>query len=67
MDIVAKLEVAYGEFLQDVQRPEDVLLEEFARDEVRADKLTRAATYGELIYELLVAVVPDERLRYLIV
>ncbi len=66
-DIVAKLEDAYEEFLQDVQRPEDVLLEEFAHDDARRDKLTRAAAYGGLIYELLVAVVPDERLRYLIV
>lgn len=66
-EIVAKLEDAYAEFLQDVQRPEDVLLEEFSHDEVRRDKLARAATYGELIYELLVAVVPDDRLRYLIV
>ena len=66
-EIVAKLDDAYEEFLQDVQRPEDVLLEDFSHDEVRRDKLTRAATYGELIYELLVAVVPDDRLRYLVV
>ena len=66
-DIVAKLEDAYEEFLQDVQRPEDVLLEEFAHDDARRDKLTRAAAYGGLIYELLVAVVPDDRLRYLVV
>jgi hypothetical protein len=65
-EIGAKLEDAYAEFLQDVQRPEDLLLEELS-DEVRRDKLARAATYGELIYELLVAVVPDDRLRYLVV
>lgn len=66
-EIVARLEQAYEEFLQDVQRPEDILLDEFAGESVRSEKLERAAGYGELIYELLVAVVPGERMRYLVV
>ena len=66
-EIVARLEQAYEDFLQDVQRPEPVLIEEFADEGVRRDKLARAAGYGELIYELLAAVVPDERMRYLVV
>jgi len=66
-EIVVRLEHAYEEFLQDVQRPEDTLLDEFASEDVRSEKLERAAGYGKLIYELLVAVVPDERMRYLVV
>jgi hypothetical protein len=57
----------YEDFLQDAQRPEPVLIEEFADEGVRRDKLARAAGYGELIYELLAAVVPDDRMRYLVV
>ena len=59
-EIVVRLEHAYEEFLQDVQRPEDTLLDEFASEDVRSEKLERAAGYGKLIYELLVAVVPDD-------
>lgn len=66
-DLADRLAQAYEEFLQDVQRPESVLLEEFTDEGVRSDKLARAAGYGELIYELLVAVVPAERMRYLVV
>lgn len=65
--IIAQLEHAYEEFLQDVQRPEPILMEEFANEGVRSDKLARAAVYGELMYELLAAVVPQERMRYLVV
>lgn len=66
-EIVTALEEAYEEFLQCVQRPEDDVLEEFATDDVRRERLDSAATYGTLIYELLVSVVPEERLRYLVV
>jgi hypothetical protein len=66
-EIVVQLEHAYEEFLQGVQRPEDTLLDEFTSEDVRSEKLERAAGYGKLIYELLVAVVPDERMRYLVV
>lgn len=66
-EIVAELEGAYEEFLTFVQRPEGQLLEAFADDAIRRAQLDRAARYGELIYELLVAVVPAERLRYLVV
>lgn len=65
--IVVQLEAAYEEFLTYVQRSETLLLDEFADDVVRGDQLNRATQYGELIYELLVAVVPAERLRYLVV
>lgn len=66
-EIVAALGAAYEEFLQCVQRPEDDVLAEFATDDVRRERLDSAATYGTLIYELLVSVVPEERLRYLVV
>jgi len=65
--IVTQLEAAYEEFLTYVQRPEKLVLDEFADDVVRGDQLNRATRYGELIYELLVTVVPVERLRYLVV
>lgn len=65
--IVARLEQTYEEFLQDVQRPDSILLEEFSDVGVRSEKLARAAGYGELIYELLVAVVPERSMRYLVV
>ncbi len=66
-EIVKQLEAAYEGFLTYVQRPETLLLDEFADDVVRGDQLSRATRYGELIYELLVAVVPAERLRYIVV
>jgi hypothetical protein len=66
-ELVARLERTYEEFLQDVQRPEPVLLEEFADEGVRSDKLDRAAGYGEMICELLATVVPADRMRYLVV
>lgn len=66
-EIVAALDAAYEDFLRCVQRPEDEVLAEFATDDVRRDRLESAATYGTLIYELLVSVVPEERLRYLVV
>ena len=66
-EIVTQLEVAYDEFLAYVQRPEAVLLNEFADDALRRTQLASATRYGELIHELLVAVVPSDRLRYLVV
>ena len=65
--IVERLGGVYEAFLADVQRPEHVVLDEFASEDLRDEKLSRATTYGELIYKLLVAVVPPERLRYLVV
>jgi hypothetical protein len=65
--LVARIADAYEAFLQDVQRPEDTLLEEFSSDEVRSRKLDEAAGYGKLVYDLLLAVVPAERMRYLVV
>lgn len=66
-ELVARIADAYEAFLQDVQRPEDTLLEEFSSDEVRSRKLEEAAGYGKLVYDLLLAVVPAERMRYLVV
>lgn len=66
-DVVHRLEEEYEQFLRDVQRPDAELLDEFASEDVRTEKLARGGGYGKLIYELLLAVVPEDRMRYLVV
>lgn len=65
--IVDLLDARYDEFLQCTQRPDDVVLAEFADDAKRRELLVHAASYGDLIYELLQAVVEPERFRFLVV
>jgi predicted nucleotidyltransferase len=65
--IVDQLERAYGEFLSSVQRPDEDLLREFADDDARKAALRSAARYGDLIFQLLDAVIPRDRMRYLVI
>lgn len=65
--IIDELDNVYGAFLESVQRDEKALLEEFADHDFRTAALGRAARYGDLIFELLRAVVSEDRMRYLII
>jgi len=65
--LVEELETVYGEFLDQVQRDEDVLLAEFAEPDNRKKALEHASRYGDLIYALLEEVTPPERMRYLVI
>lgn len=63
--LVESLADVYGDFLDQVQRDEDILLAEFAESGNRKKALERASRYGDLIYALLKEVTPAERMRYL--
>jgi hypothetical protein len=66
-ELVDELSGLYAEFLAQVQRDEAVLLEEFAIAENRKRALEHASRYGDLIYKLLAAVTPPERMRFLVI
>ncbi|HEX7245918.1 MAG TPA: DUF294 nucleotidyltransferase-like domain-containing protein [Solirubrobacterales bacterium] len=66
-DLVEKLVTVYGEFLEQVQRDEDVLLTEFAEADNRREASASASRYGDLIYALLKEVTPADRMRYLVI
>ncbi len=65
--LVDQLAVLYGEFLDQVQSDEDLLLIEFAEPQSRTEALDRASRYGDLIYALLDEVTPSERMRFLVI
>lgn len=65
--LVAQLTALYGEFLMQVQRREEVLLEEFGDAGNRKGALEHATRYGDLIYELLDEVTAPKRMRFLVI
>lgn len=65
--IVDRLGHTYSEFLACTQRPDEVVLSEFADDAKRKELLLHAASYGDLIYQLLDTVVEPDRFRFLVV
>jgi predicted nucleotidyltransferase len=65
--LVQELVGEYEQFLHVTQRPEPELLELFVNPTERKQALARAKTYGDLIYRLLKQVVPEERMRSLVV
>ena len=65
--IVTDLTTLYDGFLVFSQRHEDALIAELADHGRRDHALGEAARYGDLIYELLIDVMPDERMRYLVI
>jgi len=64
---IAKLLATYEGFLDQVQRPRAELLEDFRDDATRRTRLAEAGAFGKKIFELLSLLVPDERLRHLVV
>lgn len=66
-ELVDELSDRYEEFLLSVQQNEDTLLGVFADDTQREVALRNAARYGDLIYRLLRDLLPDERMRYLVI
>ncbi len=66
-DLITELHESYEGFLQCVQRPEAELLPEFSDPTSRRARLGEAAGYGNAIYRLLTHVVPDERMRQLVI
>ena len=64
---IAALLRRYEEFLDQVQRPREELLADFRNDAVRRDRLQEAGSFGEQIFELLRRLVPEDRLRHLLV
>lgn len=57
----------YDRFLDQVQQPERDLLRTFGDRESRRERLGEAANYGASIYQLLDLLVPEERMRHLVV
>lgn len=64
--LIDQLETVYGSFLEQVQREEAILLAEFGDSGNRRAALDRGSQYGDLIYRLLVEIVPPERMRFLV-
>jgi hypothetical protein len=65
--LIGELAAVYGEFLDQVQRDEDVVLAEFAEPDNRKKALEHATRYGDLIYALLEEASLPERMRYLVI
>lgn len=65
--IVDRLMEEYERFLQYTQRSEEQLVELLSEPEERSRVLESARNYGDLIYRLLVHVVPEQRMRSLVV
>jgi hypothetical protein len=65
--IIDELTSEYEQFLATIQHPEDELVARFIDPNERRQALERAKTYGDTIYQLLVRVVPEERMRSLVV
>ncbi|MDX6682309.1 MAG: hypothetical protein QOG94_2348 [Solirubrobacteraceae bacterium] len=66
-ELVDELGDRYQAFLAAVQRDEDELLAVFADDAQRKEALGGAARYGDLIYALLDDLLPEERMRFLVI
>jgi hypothetical protein len=66
-DIVTELMSLYDGFLEFSQRDEDLVLADLADHGRRDHALDEAARYGDLIYALLVDVLPAARMRYLVI
>jgi len=66
-ELTGRLAGLYAEFLDQVQREAGVLCEEFSIAANRKAALERASRYGDLIYELLDELTPDERMRFLVI
>jgi predicted nucleotidyltransferase len=65
--LVGELFEAYGGFLTFVQRSEDELLDKFEVPETRKRAHAEAKSYGDIIYRLLIAVTPSDRMRFLVI
>jgi hypothetical protein len=65
--LVTSLAEVYAEFLGRVRHPERQLLDEFRDPETRRRALKHASGYGDLIFELLMTVTDDHRLRFLVI
>ncbi|MHB1537008.1 MAG: DUF294 nucleotidyltransferase-like domain-containing protein [Solirubrobacteraceae bacterium] len=65
--IIEELTSEYEQFLDAIQHPEDELVARFLDPRERRQALERAKTYGDTIYRLLARVVPEERMRSLVV
>jgi hypothetical protein len=66
-EIVDGLMEEYERFLQYTQRPDEKLVELLSEHDERHQVLESARNYGDLIYRLLLQVVPDQRMRSLVV
>lgn len=66
-DLIEELAGLYGEFLDTVQRDEQTLLTEFSDERTRTTANEKARRYGDLIYRLLGELVPDARMRCLVI
>lgn len=67
LPLLARLSDLYDEFLDQVQRPEEELEAEFRDPATRRGALTHASHYGDLIFELLMTVTDNRRVRYLVI
>jgi predicted nucleotidyltransferase len=65
--LIEELGQQYDRFLNEVQRPDDELLEAFSDRDRRRDYLAEAADYGSTIFRLLEVLVSEERMRHLVV
>jgi Putative nucleotidyltransferase DUF294 len=65
--LVIGLGEMYEEFLNQVQRSEDDLQDEFRDPNARRGALAHASSYGDLIFDLLMTVTDDHRARYLVI
>ncbi len=65
--VIDELTSEYEQFLEAIQRPEDELIARFIDPKERKSALERAKTYGDTIYRLLARVVPEDRMRSLVV
>lgn len=65
--ILDELAARYEIFLEQVQRPEETLLEVFGDAAQRRAHLDEAARYGDGIFKLLILLVPPDRLRHVVI
>jgi predicted nucleotidyltransferase len=65
--LLTRLADAYDEFLSNVQKPDEELAEQFMDRDVRQQRLKDAAQFGATIFQLVETLVPDGRLRHLVV
>ena len=66
-DLITELTSLYDGFLEFSQRDEDSVIADLTNHEQRDHAFGDASRYGDLIYELLVDVLPPERMRYLVI
>jgi predicted nucleotidyltransferase len=66
-DLLGELSAQYERFLANVQRDEDEVVAEFGDRWRRREHLAEAAEYGATIHRLLEILVPDERMRHLVI